>query len=102
MQAAALEVQAEMTAEFRRELQQRKPPPEERHTLARRYLGLMASFASDHPSVVAVRALAPEGSPLAAYLDTARDLPRPTKERIAKSFYPEIENPVDFLAVHPL
>jgi preprotein translocase subunit SecA len=102
MQAAALQVQAEMTAEFRRELQQRKPPPEERHTLARRYLGLMASFASDHPSVVAVRALAPAGSPLAAYLDTARDLPRPTKEKIAKSFYPEIENPVDFLAVHPL
>jgi preprotein translocase subunit SecA len=102
MQAAALQVQAEMTAEFRRELQQRKPPAEERHTLARRYLGLMASFAPDHPSVLAVRALAPEGTPLAAYLDTARDLPRPTKEKIAKSFYPEIENPVDFLAVHPL
>jgi preprotein translocase subunit SecA len=101
-QAAAAQVQAEMTAEFRRELQQRKPPVEERHTLARRYLGLMASFAPDHPSVLAVRALAPEGSPLASYLDTARDLPRPTKEKIAKSFYPEIENPVDFLAVHPL
>ena len=102
MQAAAAQVQAEMTAEFKRELQQRKPPAEERHTLARRYLGLMASFAPDHPSVLAVRALAPEGSPLAAYLDTARDLPRSTKEKIAKSFYPEIENPVDFLAVHPL
>jgi preprotein translocase subunit SecA len=101
-QAAASQVQAEMTAEFRRELQQRKPPAEERHTLARRYLGLMASFAHDHPSVLAVRALAPEGSPLATYLDTARDLPRSSKERIAKSFYPEIENPVDFLAVHPL
>jgi preprotein translocase subunit SecA len=102
MQAAAAQVQAEMTGEFKRELQQRKPPPEERHTLARRYLGLMASFAPDHPSVLAVRGLAPEGTPLAAYLDTARDLPRPTKEKIAKSFYPEIENPVDFLAVHPL
>jgi preprotein translocase subunit SecA len=102
LQAAAAQVQAEMTAEFKRELQQRKPPPEERHTLARRYLGLMASFAPDHPSVVAVRAIAPPGSPLSAYLDTARDLPRSTKEKIAKAFYPEIENPVDFLAVHPL
>jgi preprotein translocase subunit SecA len=62
----------------------------------------MASFAHDHPSVLAVRDLAPEGSRLGAYLDAGRDLPRPTKEKIAKSFYPEIENPVDFLAVHPL
>jgi preprotein translocase subunit SecA len=102
MQAASLQVQSDMTAEFRRELQQRKPPPEERHTLARRYLGLMASFAHDHPSVLAVRDLAPPGSLLAAHLDTARDLPRPVKERVARSFYPAIENPVDFLAVHPL
>jgi preprotein translocase subunit SecA len=101
-QAAAAQVQAEMAGEFRRELQQRKPPPEERHTLARRYLGLMASFAPDHPSVLAVRSLSPAGTPLASYLDTARDLPRSAKERIAKAFYPEIENPVDFLAVHPL
>ncbi|HXK11646.1 MAG TPA: preprotein translocase subunit SecA [Vicinamibacteria bacterium] len=101
-QAAAEQVQGEMAGEFRRELQQRKPPPEERHTLARRYLGLMASFAHDHPSVVAVRAIAGEGTPLASYLDTARALPRVTKERVAKAFYPEIENPVDFLAVHPL
>jgi preprotein translocase subunit SecA len=62
----------------------------------------MASFAPDHPSVLAVRALAPDGSPLSRYLDTARDLKRSVKERVAKSFYPEIENPVDFLAVHPL
>jgi preprotein translocase subunit SecA len=101
-QAAAAQVQSEMDGEFRRELQQRKPPAEERHTLARRYLGLMASFASDHPSVLAVRGMAPEGTPLASYLDTARDLPRPVKEKVAKAFYPEIENPVDFLAVHPL
>ncbi len=62
----------------------------------------MASFADDHPSVQAVRALAPEGTTLADYLDTARDLPRSTKEKIARSFYPEIEDPVDFMAVHPL
>jgi preprotein translocase subunit SecA len=101
-QAAAAQVQGEMAGEFKRELQHRKAPAEERQTLARRYLGLMASFAADHPSVVAVRALAGSGTPLAGYLDTARDLPRSTKEKIAKSFYPEIENPVDFLAVHPL
>jgi preprotein translocase subunit SecA len=96
------QVTAEMAGEFKRELQQRKPNPETRTELARRYLGLMASFASDHPSVLAVRGLAPEGSRLASYLDAGRDLPRPTKEKIAKAFYPEIENPVDFLAVHPL
>jgi preprotein translocase subunit SecA len=100
---AALElVSAERASEFRRELQQRKLTPEARNELARRYLGLMASFAHDHPSVQAVRALAPAGSALASYLDTARDLPRASKERIAKAFYPEIENPVDFLTVHPL
>ncbi len=100
--AAWDQVAAEMAGEFKRELLQRKPTPQMRSELGRRYLGLMASFAHDHPSVLAVRGLAPEGSPLSGYLDAARDLPRPTKEKIAKAFYPEIENPVDFLAVHPL
>jgi len=100
--AAAEQVASEMAGEFRRELQQRKPTPEARQELARRYLGLMASFAPDHPSVTAVRAIAPEGGGLARYLDGARELPRATKERISKAFYPEIENPVDFLAVHPM
>ena len=100
--AAAAQVQAEMTGEFQRELQQRKQKAEERQQLSRRYLGLMASFAADHPSVSAVRALATEGSLLARYLDGARELPRVTKEKISKAFYPEIENPVDFLAVHPM
>jgi len=45
---------------------------------------------------------APAGSALARYLDGAHALPRATKERISKAFYPEIENPVDFLAVHPM
>jgi len=100
--AAAEQVQGEMAAEFRRELQQAKHTPSARQELARRYLGLMASFAADHPSVTAVRELAPEGSALARYLDDARALPRATKEKISKAFYPEIENPVDFLAVHPM
>ncbi|MCG6919969.1 MAG: preprotein translocase subunit SecA [Acidobacteria bacterium] len=99
---ATRQVEAEMAAEFQRELQQRKLGADENRELAMRYLGLMASFAPDHPSVLAVRALAPEGSLLSQYLDTARDLKRSVKERVAKNFYPEIENPVDFLAVHPL
>jgi preprotein translocase subunit SecA len=102
LKAAADQVAGEMAGEFRRELQQRKPTPESRQELARRYLGLMASFAADHPSVSAVRAIAADGSALARYLDGARELPRATKEKISKAFYPEIENPVDFLAVHPM
>ena len=101
-QAALEQTLVEMAGEYRRTLLERKPSADERRTLAQRYLGLMASFALDHPSVQAVRALAGEGTPLAGYLDTVRDLPRRDKERVAKSFYPEIENPVDFLAVHPL
>jgi preprotein translocase subunit SecA len=99
---ALRKVGVEMAAEFQRELQQRRLDADESRELAKRYLGLMASFAPDHPSVLAVRELAPEGSPLSRYLDNARDLKRSEKERVAKNFYPEIENPVDFLAVHPL
>ena len=99
---AARKVGEEMASEFARELQQRTLDLEESRELAKRYLGLMASFAGDHPSVLALQTLAQEGTPLAGYLDTARDLSRAVKEKVAKSFYPEIENPVDFLAVHPL
>jgi len=99
---AARKVGGEMASEFARELQQRTLDLEESRGLAKRYLGLMASFAGDHPSVLALRTLAQEGTPLAGYLDTAQDLSRAVKEKVAKSFYPEIENPVDFLAVHPL
>ncbi|HEX9202663.1 MAG TPA: preprotein translocase subunit SecA, partial [Vicinamibacteria bacterium] len=101
-QAAADQATTEMASEYRRAFQDKKPTAEDRRTLAQRYLGLMASFAPDHPSVQAVRAQATEGTALAQYLDTVRDLPRKDKERVAKAFYPEIENPVDFLAVHPL
>ena len=100
--AAAEQVHRERATEFQRELQQRKLTPEERRTLAKRYLGIMASFAADHPSVTTVRTMATDGTPLSAYLDACRALPRPTKEKIAKSFYPQIEEPVDFLSVHPL
>ena len=101
-QAATDQVIREMAGEFKKTRQERKDGAEDRKTLGQRYLGLMASFAPDHPSVLAVGAFATEGSALARFLDTVRELPRRDKERIAKSFYPEIENPVDFLAVHPL
>jgi preprotein translocase subunit SecA len=101
-QAATDQVLREMGAEFKKAMGERKTTVEDRKGLSQRFLGLMASFAPDHPSVTAVRALVAEGSPLLRYLDTVRDLPRRDKERIAKSFYPEIENPVDFMAVHPL
>ncbi len=55
-----------MQAEFKKALHERKPTPEQRTDLARRYVGILASFAPDHPSVALVRALAPEASPLAA------------------------------------
>src|SRR5262249_16626774 len=76
--------------------------PEERRTLAKRYLGLAASFAPDHPSIVALNAMAETRPALRSYLDEARALPRSVKEKITRNFYPQIEDPVDFLAVHPL
>jgi len=63
-------------------------------------LGLMASFAPDTRRSRGARH-GPEGTPLAAYLDTARDLPARRRRR-SEVVLPEIENPVDFLAVHPL
>src|SRR5258708_5953723 len=59
-------------------------------------------FAPDHPSVLVMDGFAPDFPVLNAYLTVARALPRLTKEKIAKSFYPQGEEPVDFLAVHPL
>jgi preprotein translocase subunit SecA len=92
----------EMGNDYRKALAERKLDAEGRSLLARRYLGLLAAFSADHPSVLATRALATPGSALDSYLDNARALPRSVKEKIARAFYPEIENPVDFLGVHPL
>jgi preprotein translocase subunit SecA len=101
--SAALEqTLAEMAKDYKKVLQEKKPSPDDRRTLAKRYIGLLASFAPDHPSVLAMNSLAAESRGLRAYFEGARVLPRPVKEKIARSFYPQIENPVDFLAVHPL
>jgi preprotein translocase subunit SecA len=101
--AAALEqTLAEMAKDYKKVLQEKKAGPEERRTLAKRYIGLLASFAPDHPSILAMAALALESPGLRAYFEAARALPRLVKEKIARSFYPQTENPVDFLAVHPM
>jgi preprotein translocase subunit SecA len=100
--AAEAQVQKEMAGEFQKEMQERKLLDEERRLLAKRYLGLLASFAPDHPSVKAMDDLAKGLPQLTSYLGVVRSLPRNVKERIARSFYPQGEKPVDFLAAHPL
>ena len=99
---AQAQAEAEMAGDFKKALAERKPDAETRRTLARRYLGLVASFAADHPSVPALEALAADFPALKSYLDTVKQLPRAAKERIARNFYPTLEKPVDFLAIHPL
>jgi preprotein translocase subunit SecA len=92
----------EMARDFKKVLAEKKIPAEELNTLARRYVGILAAFAADHPSVLVTEAIAQEFPTLEAYLKVARALPRLVKEKIARSFYPQGEEPVDFLAVHPL
>ena len=101
--AAALEqTMGEMAKDYKKALADKKPDPEGRRALAKRYIGLLAAFAPDHPSLLAMSALALESPGLRAYFEAARVLPRPVKEKIARNFYPQGENPVDFLEAHPL
>jgi preprotein translocase subunit SecA len=95
-------VQEEMGREFKKVLAEKKISAEDRHVLAKRYVGILAAFATDHPSVLIMDGFAPDFPALHAYLTVAKSLPRATKEKISKSFYPQGEEPVDFLAVHPL
>ena len=70
----------------RRPWRRRTSPAEERRTLAKRYVGILAAFAADHPSVLVMEALAPEPPGPGAPTSTAtRVLPRPTKEKIARA-----------------
>jgi preprotein translocase subunit SecA len=91
-----------MARDYQKALAERKTPPEERRTTTRRYVGLIAAFTPDHPSVQAVEGLAVDLPTLRSYLEVTRALPRPVKTRIARNFYPQGEEPVDFLEVHPL
>jgi preprotein translocase subunit SecA len=101
-QAALEQALSEMAKDYKKALSERKPTPEERRTLAKRYVGLLASFAPEHPSVQAMEGLAQGLPTLRAYFEVTRALPRATKEKITRSFYPMGEKPVDFLEVHPL
>jgi preprotein translocase subunit SecA len=92
----------EMARDFKKVLGEKKIPADELHTLAKRYVGILAAFAADHPSVLVTDAIAQDFPALAAYLQVTRALPRAVKEKVARSFYPQGEEPVDFLAVHPL
>jgi len=100
--AAHQQTLEEMARDYKKALGERKAPAEEQDTLARRYLGILAAFAADHPSVLAMEGLAVDAPTLRSYLDVVRQLPRNVKEKVARSFYPQGEEPVDFLAVHPL
>jgi preprotein translocase subunit SecA len=100
---AALDQTAEeMARDFKKALGDRKIGADDKRTLAKRYVGILAAFAADHPSVLVTAALAQAFPALDAYLKVAKALPRLTKERIARNFYPQGEEPVDFLAAHPL
>jgi preprotein translocase subunit SecA len=101
-QLAAEQALSEMAGDYKKALGERRLDPDAKKTLAKRYLGLLASFAMDHPAVLSMLELTPQCRALLSYLDSVRALARPTKEKIARSFYPTIEDPVDFLAVHPL
>ncbi|MBI3932793.1 MAG: preprotein translocase subunit SecA, partial [Acidobacteria bacterium] len=101
-QAALDQATDEMAADYTRALAERKLSPAEKRIQAQRYLGLLAALTPDHPSVQAVGDLSSAGSVLRAYLDAVKELPRATKARIARSFYPTIEKPADFLGMHPL
>jgi preprotein translocase subunit SecA len=92
----------EMQGDFEKERHARKLPPEQRRELAQRYLGIVAAFAADHPSMAAVTQMAVGATALQAYLEAVKALPRSGKEKISRNFYPTIEDPVDFLATHPL
>ncbi len=68
----------------------------------RRYVGLLAAFAEDHPSILSVREIAGESPDLAAYLEQAAGPAAQGQGAVARTFYPQGEKPVDFLAAHPL
>jgi preprotein translocase subunit SecA len=100
--AAEEQARAEMERDYKKALSERKPTPEERRMLAKRYVGILAAFAAEHPSVQQAEGLAQSLPTLRAYLEVTRTLPRATKEKIARNFYPQGEKPVDFVEAHPL
>jgi preprotein translocase subunit SecA len=100
--AAIAQASEEMARDYKKALADRNISPEERRTTAKKYVGLLASLTADHPSVQAVEGLAVELPTLRSYLEVTRGLTRPAKAKIARSFYPQGEEPVEFLDAHPM
>jgi len=101
-QAALEQTREEMARDYHKALGERRLDAEARRKLASGYLGLLASFTGDQPSVVAMTELAQKSPALRAYLDAVELLPRKLRERVARNFFPRIEEPIDFMATHPL
>ena len=99
---ADAQVRQEMGREFKQELSDRKLSDEGRLEVAKRYIGLLASFAPDHPSIAAVDALDHDAPLIASYIGSCAELTRKVKEKIAHNFYPRYEEEVDFFGSHPL
>ncbi len=99
---AEAQVREEMQREFKKELSERSLSEFGRLELAKRYIGLLASFAADHPSIAAVDALDQEAPLIEDYLASCRGLTRKVQEKIAHNFYPRYEEQVDFFGSHPL
>jgi preprotein translocase subunit SecA len=104
LETARQQALEEMGRDYRKALHEHKLETEARRDLVTRYLGILASFAPEHPSTVATIEAAGEASAVSRYLKSGAALTRGQKEKIARSFYPHIdaEKPVDFIQVHPL
>ena len=96
------QVREEMRREFKQELSDRKLSDDGRLEVAKRYIGLLASFAADHPSIAAVNALDHDAPLIGGYLSSCAELTRKVKEKIAHNFFPRYEEEVDFFGSHPL
>jgi preprotein translocase subunit SecA len=95
---------AEMLADFKKALAERKFSADDRSQLAKRYLALVAALPSNHPTFQLVSGLGTRDDVLRGYMEKVEALPRDAKTKIARTFFPhwDVEKPVDFLAVHPL
>ncbi len=101
-EAALAQTLGEMDGEFRKELK-RVNVDADRPLLAKRYLGLLAAFSTEHPSIAAVTALADGWPTLQAYLEAMKGLSKSVREKVPRGFYPMIEEPqYDFFGDHPL
>ena len=101
-EAAMEQALSEMHGDFKKELK-RVNVDEDRATLAKRYLGLLAAFSPEHPSIQTVTGLSADWPTLKAYLDAMKGLSKSARERVPRGFYPMIEEPqADFFGDHPL